>query len=1458
MFSSVSACIPDSQVSVTFQSASIQTLDISADIEITVNGVIAADRPIELIDGDQVSANILTPAGYLEHVFYPYTLDSVTQYFAIVNCNRYTPTVTVNATTKKWFNYEPSNLVISFRSNSLTQQVTLGFGKGLIDMNNIHIILNPLANAVFFYSAHNELISRVTLPAGPIEYRKIARVIPGTSIVTHEVIVLCNNKRLYRIRFDNLYYDSDEFRPVVIPVSALPNLYFQQDLPNGKTFIDAAMSKWNSALFPVVAAFDVSSDNIWVAGANTLFRLTKEFSLVSQMTIDNEQIVGVAYIGNDAVVTTKNNSAYYVFNSGSSVLIYQSTALGSPISHAGIVYLPDSDNQQLVLINNSSGSYQTISTVDFLPAYARSFDGSLWVTGHDTTQVLKYTNDQLIERHVFDDKVTLVSAVGSSIIAVHYLKDFTTLNLTGIKKVIPFSIPALRGPISHIGSSPVLIKMLGAEAINPVACPGLTCWINGIENESSSTGDYLGISYKAMQAGNFRTVFVFGDQAFDVDITVVAAVYPLNYEPRNLIPIRVSADSSTEAKFEIIVDHEIPLDSDILLSLSYGHLYLNNAAYTGTYSPKKDDIITITVPFNTSKRLIATMLSLGEFQIAIPAVPDNVMSSLTEWTYLLTDQPKGQLITSSVTVMTTGSYMIPDYYHPVTGVDIALTITRAGVTTNVLTRYPVFRDSDIVAISNQLTSNRLYDMREVVIIGPDVLRSQLRTASNAVFNTSIFGSLIQPFVRYEDYSVSISNVVTASDSYTSVNVVLASGSAITSTLYSDVPGVAFTINGTTLTNTAVGVQTGDTVSLEWTVQSYFETNVTVYQVQTDVLDSSNVYVPIGYWGVENQVISDPIADETSAIAVNILSAMDNAHDYISNSLQTTYFSNDKSEMNGDIEVQYLPNEDAGNVNSSIMSVTEQVSNGIIGQIDSLYNSGTDEQLTSSVSTQYQPNDSKEIIDTIDSLYVPNNTDEFTSGVYTQYQPNNTDEFTSGVYTQYHPNNSKEIIDTVDSLYVPNNTDEFTSGVYTQYHPNNSKEIIDIITLQYDSNDSPEIIDIIPSYYESNDNAEIIDIISSLYRPNTDDEVAAATSPLYRPNTDDEVAAATSLLYRPNTDDEVAAVMPLLLTSINGTEMAGSAPSLYSPNNEDEVAAVMPPLLISINGTEMAAVHEPQYNTPTSDELAVLTPTIYRPNNDDEVTAMMSPIHHAINEIAAVHEPQYNTPTNDELAVLTPTIYRPNNDDEVTVVMDPLFMSNDSSDTIYNIGEEYVANNIIDLSSMMGTIIDDSDLGEVIIQLLPEQEASIASEVFGPLVPEQEASIAGAVFGELVPDLYSTDIRSPDSMPMWILDKDVIWGTDLLMERGTFNTYIKIYANNDLRGALQDQPFILYEKDYIFSPGSYRTEEDATSMAIKYESAAAIQIVGTDYWNYRIFLNTQQYCTPRKGKVFPVIWYVRGG
>ena len=124
--------------------------------------------------------------------------------------------------------------------------------------------------------------------------------------------------------------------------------------------------------------------------------------------------------------------------------------------------------------------------------------------------------------------------------------------------------------------------------------------------------------------------------------------------------------------------------------------------------------------------------------------------------------------------------------------------------------------------------------------------------------------------------------------------------------------------------------------------------------------------------------------------------------------------------------------------------------------------------------------------------------------------------------------------------------------------------------------------------------------------------------------------------------------------------------------------------------------------------------------------------------------------------------------------------------------------------------------------------------------------------------YAPENRNPNSAIPWVLDTDVIWSTDLLMERGTFNSYIRLYANNDPSGNLGTQPYVFYEQDYIFNPGSYRTMEDATVMAVKYVSASAIQISGTDYWNYRIFFDMQQYCTPRKGKIFPAIWYIRGG
>ena len=72
------------------------------------------------------------------------------------------------------------------------------------------------------------------------------------------------------------------------------------------------------------------------------------------------------------------------------------------------------------------------------------------------------------------------------------------------------------------------------------------------------------------------------------------------------------------------------------------------------------------------------------------------------------------------------------------------------------------------------------------------------------------------------------------------------------------------------------------------------------------------------------------------------------------------------------------------------------------------------------------------------------------------------------------------------------------------------------------------------------------------------------------------------------------------------------------------------------------------------------------------------------------------------------------------------------------------------------------------------------------------------------------------------------------------------------------PFVRYTKQYDNFLGGYTNGGDASAMAVKYVSASAFQIIGTDFWNYRIYFNNKHYCVPRRGTVFPIKWFIRGG
>jgi len=580
MFSSISTCVPDSTVTVSFISDRQQFLNISANITVAVNSIVVTNRPMVLADKDFVQATVISPLGYLGHQFYEYYLDGALQTFAVVNKNNYLPLVKQADAPKKWFNYSPPNFLISFYNNPTYIQRPMGFGCGFVDIAQTHVALDHINNSVRFYTTDQVLITCVVLPSGPIEYRKLHYIdaVSGNSVV--EAVVLCTNKRLYRIRFDNQYFNSSTFEPTIIPIGTSNGLWFEQDLPSGKNFIDVRREAIRSKINPPMTALDISTDNntIWIAGFDSIFVLSKTFQLLNQITISSGKLVSIACINNDAVATTRDGKVYYISRAGTVTLIYQTSVVGTPssTSNGTTVAVPDPNNQRILFFNSNSGSYTVLATPDFAPAYAREFENKLWVTGHDTNRVLIISNNQY-QTILFNDKVTLVSVVGASVLGIHYLQEFVTLDLTGIKKVLPFTVPSRCGPLSHIGTEPIRIKMLGEEGIAPIAGPGITCWINGRPGDVASTGDYLGISYKATANGVFQRAFIFGDTAFDYNIKVVSSAKPADYYANAAIAInRLNGSYNNYKEFPTVGNSSIGITGPINLGFDwniYGNIY---------------------------------------------------------------------------------------------------------------------------------------------------------------------------------------------------------------------------------------------------------------------------------------------------------------------------------------------------------------------------------------------------------------------------------------------------------------------------------------------------------------------------------------------------------------------------------------------------------------------------------------------------------------------------------------------------------------------------------------------------------------------------------------------------------------------------------------------------------------------------------------------------------------------
>lgn len=539
MFKSVSNCTPNSRITVSFVATKNELLVIddpnfAVSVLVYVNVAQVITQPIAIAVGDTVLIELDAPA-FGGHRFISYSLGGIEHSFAVVSKDDYRPTVKPNDAPRRWFNYFPKSIRTTFYDNFETQiDRPLGRTLNFVDIDRSHVVLDHITDKVSFYYLNRELVTSVKMPSGPIEYVK-STYIDENNDPRIELFVLCVNKVLYRIRFNNRFSPSGEFFPTVTFIRSLEQIWYEADLPTGESFIDARRNDLRQRLNPPMTALDVFGSTVWAAGYDTVYILNKNFEVLQTVLIGTEAIVNIAcFDGANAYAVTRTGKIWRIQSNGLYNLVYSSpTPLGAPArfrppGESECILVPDPDNRRLLKITGPSAPILANSwnLGDFAPAYARVFGNDLWVTGHDTNRVLRLKSRTDITEYSFKEKVTVVSVEYKgdipSILAVHYLKNYITLNLTGIRRTVPITLEQYRGPMSHIGTRPYKLTLLGAEGMPIYSAPGVTCWVNGIDGELATTGDHLSISYKAQSEGLHSVAFVLGNQSYDYKVEVLS------------------------------------------------------------------------------------------------------------------------------------------------------------------------------------------------------------------------------------------------------------------------------------------------------------------------------------------------------------------------------------------------------------------------------------------------------------------------------------------------------------------------------------------------------------------------------------------------------------------------------------------------------------------------------------------------------------------------------------------------------------------------------------------------------------------------------------------------------------------------------------------------------------------------------------------------------------------------
>ena len=857
MFSSISRAVPNSQVTTEFVATQAISLATTDNIDFQINGTSFGTAASASL-GDTVTASVTAPIDFLYHTFFNYTLNGVPQVFAVANKKAFT--FHVIDPKKQWYNYFPIEHTLTFQ-NAAGKSKPLIFGNQSNALqSDLHVVMDDNTSAVYFYDDKQVLLSKVDLPAPPIDYTQLAD--------KDAVVVLCFGGEVYEVKLNSTTNQLPSLRALKNYSEYSGDITYVSRIP-GEDLISYIRKIRSKKAVPAGTCIDYDGLFVWAGGNGTVWLLDPNnfYQLVDSYNFD-EYAFGISAFPDSsaALVTTQSGKIFTVTSAGVFTEIYQGIALGQPARIGTKIYIPEGETGEILVYNIQTGSFVTsFFILDFSPSYTRAKDGLLYICGNDSEIVLVYNaSGQRVKTLTFTDKVTWVSVYKNTVIASHWLKTFKLLLTQDLYRVVPVEFTPKTGPISHVSSNLVTAHMLGELTVSSYTPPKVTLWINGVKSNSQGTagallaeGDNFSISNAVRVAGIQKVPCIIGDSAFDFVVNAVAQTY----FPRYLdFTIKLPDIDGLYTENFLMPANMKPC----LMSIEYGTLLLDNLPYDGTSNVSPSSTITITVDagLNTSAGAgLAPIFTLGQRQFAVPISLNPALSSPTEVVQggLQPSTPVQQtsIVTGSATLY---DFIIPNYY--------SINIKKNGI--SIAGDYYIqFGQGDTLTV-DFVSSYKRFDTEVVYVLGSDIFKFIAQNEIPGGINFLSYPPIIDPYVRFDEPTITgaaeenaggsaFSNFATASNAapimqYVTGNLQVSGilGNTIANLSISGGDSY-FVIEGILTKDFFANTTQGSNVALARTIQSYFDSNVTITQRYYDIEDDY-VEVVVGNWGLINQTM----------------------------------------------------------------------------------------------------------------------------------------------------------------------------------------------------------------------------------------------------------------------------------------------------------------------------------------------------------------------------------------------------------------------------------------------------------------------------------------------------------------------------------------------------------------------------------------------------------------------------